>query len=664
MAGQLSSVNLIAAAGILGNVGGIPISANAAATLSISAYNGLNVIVQFANVKSTGNSVLSSSTMTSLNNLAANTFPAVTNSVPMAYISNLGNTPINGFTSLVTDEINTIMGFGDLGIFEQIFSLSDGYVISTNMMINSAQNANNESSNLTYTSQDNTLTGGLSQITQAFSDFGDDLIALGYCINLANLANLGSPQALLQQIYSQTGGSSELNTALLNAGIDQAILNNLGNIAMTDEQQKIVFDVMATITGSGLLQILRLLKVTTRGLTNLSDLLNPVKMFPKSFNTLTAPTANGVRGIYVNSSGAVNTNLETELPSNVLAPLRGYSTVRNTYIQLKNIIPPDWALANKALQAGLEQVKSIFTSSLPVLAAAAKNIESNRGLTLLNNLTSPLPAEVTNYFTTAYATGTGVNGTLLLADLIGSAGGWVVNDSMANVISILSTMTSAGNLSTLTDSSTGAFTIMQNTLDGNYTIVTPGVDPDPPSYQVIIPSGLPGTGTYASSSSLSEALSSAFTGPGTPGTGLIPATNTLINNIATNNTLLVLTANIAWTNIASQISLEESLRARANIVYANLVPGTTPTSLATGVGQYGLQTSIGGAAWFLESVANTSTLGGQAIVSSLREARNQVLLNNAGLQTDIIVSEEGVEPQISLAPGQYTAAEAASQKII
>jgi hypothetical protein len=55
----------------------------------------------------------------------------------------------------------------------------------------------------------------------------------------------------------------------------------------------------------------------------MADLLNPVKMFPRSFNTLTAPTANGLRGIYIDSTGAVNTRLETELPNSVLAPLTG-----------------------------------------------------------------------------------------------------------------------------------------------------------------------------------------------------------------------------------------------------------------------------------------------------------------------------------------------------
>ena len=36
----------------------------------------------------------------------------------------------------------------------------------------------------------------------------------------------------------------------------------------------------------------------------------------------------------------------------------------STYSQLSQIIPPDQALASKALQAGLQQVKNIFDTKL------------------------------------------------------------------------------------------------------------------------------------------------------------------------------------------------------------------------------------------------------------------------------------------------------------
>jgi hypothetical protein len=80
---------------------------------------------------------------------------------------------------------------------------------------------------------------------------------------------------------------------------------------------------MTKITGPELSQILALLKVTTKGIVTMADLLNPVKILPNSFNTLTTPTANGLRGIYINNTGTVNSLLKTQLPASVMIPLQG-----------------------------------------------------------------------------------------------------------------------------------------------------------------------------------------------------------------------------------------------------------------------------------------------------------------------------------------------------
>lgn len=651
MPGIISSVNLIAGAGILGNIGGVAISANSNIVATIASYESLAVIQQFSNVKVSGNLVLSSNVVTSLSNLAGNTFPAVTDAIPSAYVTSLGNTPLIGLSGLITNEINNIMGSGDLGKFEQVLGAAESFVQTTNQLINSMVNANDTSQVSTYSTQDNTITGGLSQISQAFEAFGADLSALGLAIDFEDLPNLGTPQSLLKQIYLRTSGSAELNTALLNAGIDQNIIDNINTISMTNEQQRIVFEVMQKITGSTLTQILILLKVTTVGITNMSELLNPVKLFPLSFNTLTAPTINGIRGIYVDSSGAINSNLETELPSNVLVSLQGYRTSGAPYSQLRLIIPPDWALANKALQAGLQQVKSIFNSTAGLVGIASVGLESNKGLNIINTLTDPLPTDVTNFYKQSYASGTGDNGTLLLADIIGSAGGWVVNSNISTASNTVTSLASSGALNTLTNSTTGVFTVMQNAINGVYGV------PDGMGNVMTIPGGLPGAGIY-------NTYDLAFTGPGSPGTGLIPAAYNLIGNIVTNNSSSVANANSAWANVAAQLVLETTNLSQAGVVFSDLVPGSVPNSLVTNLPYYGLDTTVGGAAWFFESIANTSTQGGQAVISTMREARNQVRLQNAGVETDIIVGDAVLQPQISLKSGQYTVSEAVSQKII
>jgi hypothetical protein len=82
-----------------------------------------------------------------------------------------------------------------------------------------------------------------------------------------------------------------------------------------------MYQAMTQITGTDLVQILTVFGVTTTGIETMADLLNPYKLFPLSFQSLTAPSPNGPIAIYVNDIGSVNTQLSTELPPYVLSSL-------------------------------------------------------------------------------------------------------------------------------------------------------------------------------------------------------------------------------------------------------------------------------------------------------------------------------------------------------
>jgi hypothetical protein len=309
--GTLSSVNLIAGAGILGNVGGVPISANSSVSSNISAYTSVAIVSRFAALVATGYVPL---------NIVSGTFPALTNSIPTAFQGNLGTATL---TSTITTEVNNLLGNGDIGKFAQVLSAAQGYVSQTNRLIKTTLNATSANNVTGFTTQDNLSTGGLSGVSQAFAAFGADLAQLGFLIDMNNLNNLGSPAALLRQIGTIASTTPALNTALLNAGLPADLVDAPDTAQYTDQQQRLIYQAMTQVTGESLAQILRLLRVSTPGIATMADLLNPVKILPRSYNTLTAPTANGLRGIYINEAGAVNTRLETELPASVLAPLTG-----------------------------------------------------------------------------------------------------------------------------------------------------------------------------------------------------------------------------------------------------------------------------------------------------------------------------------------------------
>lgn len=640
--GTVSSINLIAGAAILGNIGGVPIGANTGLTANISSYTSVPVVSQFTN---------SSGGYVSIN-VVANTFPALTNAVPTAYQGNLGSGTL---TSVVSSQSNNILGNGNLGNLEQVLSSAQGFVSSNNQLIKSAINANDPNVIIGFGNQDNVITGGLSKLTLAFSVFSDDLARTGRTIDFADLNNLGSPATLLRQIGAISYSTPGLNTALLTVGISQDQINDLNTAEFTDVEQKLIYQAMTQVTGSDLDQVLFLLGVTTPGIQTMADLLNPTKLFPQSFNTFTTPTANGLRGIYIDSSGNVNSLLEIELPTAVMFPQSGSLS----YIRLQQIIPPDQALANKALTNVLSQVKTIFDTTGLSLTAATQGLETNKGLSLINALTKPLPDNVYDFFTQTGTTGTGPNGIYLLVDVIGTPTGWITNDVLSNTVAVLNSMTSANAFVGLTNSVNGVYTVMANTSAGNYTVCSE-IDPGPPqilSCTTTIPSGLPGAGSYTANSAAGS-IQLAFTN------GLTPAMLAEVTTIVTNYPSQVAQTNTNWANISIQVDRVNQNLALAQVDFANLQPNLQPTGLVYGLTDYGLDTTEGGSAFFMESIAQISTIGGQAIVSTMREARNQIRLSGAGIETDIIVSDVVVEPQATLSSGQYTVSEAASQKII
>lgn len=313
---QYSAVNLIAGAGMLGNVGGVTLAANIALGNAISTYASLPVVSRYANIVSLAAANANSAITFSTTNSAA---PWLTNSLPAAYSNIYGIT----MTNAITAQAGNIMGHGDLGKFDQVFSAAAGLIATTNELITSAQAANSRSTAISFVNVDNTITSGVSSITEAFGAFSFDLRLLGRAIDLANLNNLGSPQSLIRQLLNVSTLPTGLRTALLNVGLTTNTISTLSTVDLSDSDEKKLYTAMTQVTGQDLLEVLSVLRVQTPGIETMADLLNPVKTFPNSYNTFSAPTTNGFRGIYLNSSGAVNTNLETTLPQSVLVPLDG-----------------------------------------------------------------------------------------------------------------------------------------------------------------------------------------------------------------------------------------------------------------------------------------------------------------------------------------------------
>jgi type IV secretory pathway VirB2 component (pilin) len=313
---SLTPLQLNAAAGLLQNEG-FGVSANLIS--AISSYENTTLIVPFLNtisVGSTGN-ILSANVITIVETLAANTCPALSDSVPTAY-SSLGTQMI----TVVIDQANIDICGNNTSKLIQAVNQAEAYTSQTSIFINSAVNSQTYLGN-TFTTMNNMITGSATSINLSTPAFGTDLKNLGQLINLKDLNNFGSPFALVQQLYSIAGVVSTVTAAFITAGVSTDVVLNITSptVSVTDSTEKLMYQAMTQITGTDLNQILSVLGVVTVGITTMADLLNPLKLFPNSFQSLTAPTANGPVAIYVDSVGSINTNLIRQLPPYVISSL-------------------------------------------------------------------------------------------------------------------------------------------------------------------------------------------------------------------------------------------------------------------------------------------------------------------------------------------------------
>lgn len=609
-------------------------------TAAVGSYTGTTLLTPFfAAAANSSAANISANTMNYMFTFCSGTVPALADNTPAAY-SGLGTNTTAGFTGIVTSQGSSYLGNGNVTVFAQVFSAAQGYVITTNDYINTSINSQTYLGS-TFTTMNSLITGNLSDTTLAMGTFGDDLAKLGQLIDLNNLGNFGSPAALFRQLVTLTNITPSIRAALIQAGLDEASIGNLTNpnVNVDTNVQRLAYIGMQNITGTDLEQVLAIFGVTTTNITTMADLLNPIKIFPNSFPSLTVRTYNQdatsvLRAIYDNSQGVVNSKLLIYLPQYVLL-LAGPNTI--TYERLSRIIPADQALANKAIQVSLQQIKNISTLSLAQLAVAFSNMETTRDLPEISALQEAVPASVAAYYNSTYATGSGPNGTLVITDLLGAAVGIPFTSDLTNVTTTINSMTTSGILSTLT----GTYTRMQNTVNGVYGNALVG--------PVIIPAGT-AAGTYSNADVAMQAL--------------ISNAATEVSSIQSSYPSQSATLNTNFTDMASSLSTENTNLSLASIDIPNLLTtGRGPImSFVQSLPNYGVNTEENGPSQFLETVADLNTQGGQAIVACLREGRNIAALNavNVGVDTDIPATPSSVPPQANLIPSTYSDAEAAN----
>jgi hypothetical protein len=366
----------------VGMYSGNAITTNAALTTNVAAYNALapiaNLVYVIGQAASNVSLSISAGTLANLKAIGAsvsgNYCPALGDSVPSNVSWTVGNA---GYATSITTAASTYLGSGDFGKFAQGFGAAQGYISLTNGIINSAVNVNsNDFLGPTYTGMDNLISGDIGKVNLAFPAFGADLANIGCAVKFSRVDRIGTPASLLQNLAecgNMINGSTPCVTAALQAqglsdrNIADLVNNNVQSLFnpnglsanQFDVLQKAAYPALVNVTGDCLTEVLSILDCTTPNIVTMADLLNPVKLYPTSYTSLTLPTPNGPVLIY-NTDGSVNSAIEPILNSGTVSP-KGCD-------DLAKIIPSAQAQSNRALQIAYQQVKGIRGTTTQQLA--------------------------------------------------------------------------------------------------------------------------------------------------------------------------------------------------------------------------------------------------------------------------------------------------------
>lgn len=216
--------------------------------------------------------------------------------------------------------------------FLHSFMAAYSFIEQSNIAILSVDNSK-EFLRGTYSNMNDLTTADIAGVSLATLAFGNDLIALGKALDLRYIEAFGLPSKLLLTLKENNAITTALNLAMLSSGltIDEIESFVENNEQPTPDQEKSLYGAFSVLLGDDLLDILIPLNCNTPGLETLADLLDPKKLFPNSYRTLTVPIYNTEPGptnsktyypIYSNngtnqtiSSPAIASQVGAQIPS-------------------------------------------------------------------------------------------------------------------------------------------------------------------------------------------------------------------------------------------------------------------------------------------------------------------------------------------------------------
>lgn len=511
------------------------------------------------------------------------------------------------------------------------FSQITGFMESTNASINAVANSNNflEGS---FSNMNDMLTGDITGVSLSTVQFGQDLIALGKSLNLSTIASFGLPSNLLKTINQCNGITQSLSLALLSSGLTLTDIQNILTISATVDQEQKIYGAFLIITGADLREIVITLNCKTTNIESLADLLNIKKLFPNSYTSLTVPLynttvvpSNSKTYYLLYENGGVSARLSSP---NVVQqvgiiippgppPLQSQTTLGviqelrpgfDSY--LTNILPTDQAIAAGSFGFSMQQIKNISDMPIEKFAQVVANLETVRGLDLLQGVSQPVDPELASLAAGTMAKGMGPNGAYTMSDFFGCMSGlpYAWRDIQTYILNV----------------QTPALISIYNDLYDAIISISTIIDPMP-----II-------------------------------NGIIGQANAEIENILNTNPEKAQILNTLWNNTGIQLTAEQTARQAALQPVEVAAPpdqlGVSPDaqiSFVDSIPEWAKNTLPHMQAQTLEAIADWTTIGGQSLVGLMREQRNKERLAQLGIPPGDNIDDtlEPKQVQILLANG-------------
>jgi len=339
--------------------------------------------------------------------------------------------------------------------FIQSFMNSYGFIEYSNNAILAVDNSKTFLEGV-YSNMNDLVTADITAVNLATKTFGQDLITLGKALDLSTITTFGLPSNLLKTLQVNNALTRNLGLAIIAAGIPTNTLADIlnGKEPPSAEQERSIYAAFVITVGDALNEILIPLNCKTVGITSVADLLDPQKIFPNSYASLTVPIYNTTQQptnsrtaypIYVD--GGVNQNLSNpsiaaQLGSLIPAgtpPIIPNIDIANTTVKplpvgfdsyLYGIVPSDLAIAAGAFSVAMRQIRNISEVPIERFAQIVCNLETMAGL----NVTSTnVPTNLTLRTASRplIALGSGLQNSYTMSDFFGCMSGLPYNGGPA-----------------------------------------------------------------------------------------------------------------------------------------------------------------------------------------------------------------------------------------